>query len=122
MRDILGIDALCLVLKDVSWHSFPIVRRLHWLESEDVSTEHDVELTLETDLPVRNCQITVLFKGVRDFKVQDLAARPSRISGFDVREISADHWEDIRWQITDYEDESVGFLCRDIRLQSARLV
>jgi hypothetical protein len=93
---------------------------LCWSENSEGRPETDVTLTLESDNLPTNCQITVLFRGVRDFRFVEVGGRQTRITGLEVRDISDRQWEQLRWEVVDFEDDSIRFLCRDIILTSAR--
>lgn len=57
-----------------------------------------------------------MFTAARDFRFAEAGGRETRILGLDVADVSARQWEGANWEITDYEDDEIRFVCRDIEL------
>lgn len=81
--------------------------------------EHEAELkidfgvySLETDVLC----IKMVFRGVKDLRVDCLSAQ-SELCGFEIVNTSSMGYEsDRRYHINDYEDAMISFYCRDIEV------
>lgn len=55
--------------------------------------------------------------GVREFHC-GFAGRPVQVMGFDVESLRGRQMEGINWRVFDYEDDRIGFLCRELEVVS----
>lgn len=62
--------------------------------------------------------ISIKFIGINNFKINGLGSTPKQVMGFDIVDISDRGWENINFQIEDYEDDSIGFYCKEICILS----
>lgn len=61
-------------------------------------------------------EISITFKNVANLKLDINGIGLHQISGFDILDISDDGLERINFQIEDYEDDSVNFICQEIEV------
>jgi hypothetical protein len=62
--------------------------------------------------------LTIRFYGIRQFHVSDFGKLPKQIMGFDI--ITSDsQWEDVHYEIVDYEHSDIGFFCREMEVVGA---
>lgn len=62
--------------------------------------------------------VSIKFIGINNFKINGLGSTPKQVMGFDIVDISDRGWENINFQIEDYEDDSIGFYCKEICILS----
>lgn len=67
-------------------------------------------------------RIHLRFEGIRDLFLSGFGTTPKQIMGFDIVDISDRGWQEINFQIEDYEQNQIGFLCRSIGVQSVENV
>lgn len=61
-------------------------------------------------------EISITFKNVANLKLDINGMGLHQISGFDILDISDDGLEIFNFQIEDYEDDSINFLCQEIEV------
>lgn len=67
-------------------------------------------------------RISLLFKGVKNFFINDFGIMPKQIMGFDIVNISDKGWENINFEIEDYENGQIGLLCASVEIVSVEKV
>jgi hypothetical protein len=116
MKDVRGAETLTAIIPNPTWTQFRIVRRLCWSANRERPWEYDVLMTVETEDTKPRCQLTAVFAAVRDFRFAEAGARETRIVGLNVLDVSSRQWEGVNWEVTDYDDDDIRFVCRDIQL------
>lgn len=61
-------------------------------------------------------EISITFKNVANLKLNINSMGLHQISGFDILDISDDGLERFNFQIEDYEDDSINFICQEIEV------
>ncbi|MFC1587490.1 hypothetical protein ACFL54_04185 [Planctomycetota bacterium] len=61
--------------------------------------------------------VSIHFVGIRDLKIQGCGF-PLQIMGFDILDISDKQWEDVNFQVEDYENGLLQFCCKNVRITS----
>lgn len=56
---------------------------------------------------------------MRDLFIKDFGPTPKQITGFD---ISDRGWENVKFQIEDYEQGEIGFVCNSVEILSVEKV
>jgi hypothetical protein len=67
-------------------------------------------------------RVRVAFRRVRDLKLDEFGGIHTQINGFDIRDISDRGWEGTRYEIEDYEDGRIAFLCDEIEVLDVRVL
>jgi hypothetical protein len=80
----------------------------------DGDPDHVIELTIRTDEGEPATALSLRFTGIRGFHVKDFGGGRARIVGFDIESLQDRQLEGIRYQVLDYENDDLGFLCRDV--------
>ena len=66
--------------------------------------------------------LTVDFSGVQRMRISEFGCPMMRVIGLYIKDIGDRHWEGIRWEIGDYENNEISSCCSDIRIRSSRLL
>jgi hypothetical protein len=61
-------------------------------------------------------ELSITFKTVSSLKIDFKGLGLHQFSGFDILDISDDGFEEINFQIEDYEDDSLSFYCHEIEI------
>lgn len=61
-------------------------------------------------------RVSILCQGIRDLSLSDFTSTPTQISGFEITDISDLGWEQLRFEISDYEDNQIRFYCKTIEI------
>ena len=63
-------------------------------------------------------RVTLFFDGVKDLRLKDFGGGPVQIMGFDIRFVGDRGMEGISYEVEDYEDGRIHFVCRAISILS----
>jgi hypothetical protein len=61
-------------------------------------------------------RIRLAFRHIRDLKITAFNARPKQVTGFDITDVSDRGWEDVCFEVEDYENGYIHFLCKEIEV------
>lgn len=61
-------------------------------------------------------RVHLLFTGVKNLCISDFGTGPKQILGFDIIDVSDREWEDVKFEIEDYENDQIGFLCNAVEI------
>lgn len=67
-------------------------------------------------------RVRLLFGRLRDLFIKDFGSTPKQITGFDIVDISDRGWENVKFQIEDYEQGEIGFVCNSVEILSVEKV
>lgn len=70
---------------------------------------------------VRMYRLIIEFSGIRHFYVKEQGGTASQVMGFDIVDVSDRGWEDVSFEVEDYEHERIGLRCKEIRVVSVAL-
>jgi hypothetical protein len=70
------------------------------------------------DLEKQFHKITVKFERVRNLNLNFQDTSNMQVTGFDIVDISDNGWEDINFQIDDFEEGRIGFCCKEVEIIS----
>ena len=119
MKGIKGFEHAVDILGSFSFGEFDIVRELRfWYNPRDADRNATIEMTLESSSRAPNYAMRLRFSGVSSFRVKDFGSTWTSISGFHIVDIADRQWEDVRWEVEDYENDDIGFYCRSIEIVS----
>lgn len=62
-------------------------------------------------------EVSIIFKNISRLKLDFKDAGLHQISGFDILDISNNGLEKINFQIEDYEDDSINFVCEEVEIK-----
>jgi hypothetical protein len=119
---IAGLEDARTIIGDFEWEDLRTVRRLIWEAEQVPAGKCGVELTMECRDREPHFALTVYFSGVQRLRISEFGCPVMRIIGLYVKDISDRQWEDIRWEVGDYEDNEISFFCAEIRIVSSRLI
>lgn len=89
---------------------FRVVRQLNFYDWDGCdSVTPSVQLVMETEDRKPNYRITLIFTGVTDLKINEFGGGPTRVTGFDILDISDRGLEGANWEIEDFENGVLGF-------------
>lgn len=61
-------------------------------------------------------EISIAFRNVSNLKIDFIGTGLHQISGFDILDISNNGLENINFQIDDYENGSINFICEEVEI------
>lgn len=61
-------------------------------------------------------RVRLQFRGIRDLRIREIGDTPKQVTGFDIVDISDRGWEGVAFEIEDYENGIIHFLCNEIEL------
>ncbi len=118
--EIAGIGKVREHLGAFAFSEFQLLRDLHIYEAEAVSRRHprvlNLDLVIDSQERVPGCRLTLRFSGVRDFRMSEGAL--NQICGFAINDISDRQWENVRWEVIDYENGDLAFVCAEAEVVS----
>lgn len=121
MKEIAGLDKLTRIYADWKPSDLALVKSLRWsasnLEVIFLSQERRGALTWP-DISGKFIEISITFVNVSNFKLSFPGSTLHQISGFDILDISDSAWEDVNFQIADYENDSISFNCENVIIDS----
>lgn len=99
---------------------FREVTSLHFSKAltPDGDSDHVIEVTILTEDEEPVTALSLRCTGVRGFRVRDFGGGRARIIGFDMRSLEGRQLEGLRCEVIDYENDDMGFLCREIQVVS----
>jgi len=71
----------------------------------------------EFDKPMH--RITMVFDNVRGLRLDDFEGNGVQVMGFDIHSIGDRGWEDLNFEVEDYEDGRIHFFCGRVRIIEA---
>ncbi len=80
--------------------------------------DHVIELTILTEDEEPVTALSLRCTGVRGFHARDFGGGRARVIGFDIRSLEGRQLEGLRHEVIDYENDDLGFLCREIEVVS----
>ena len=95
-------------VKEIKWYSNTLVINFYSQLRDRLKSWPDLSETF--------FEISMTFKGVTDFKLYFNGMGPERISGFDILDISDRGMEKLNFQIEDYENDNISFMCGSIEV------
>ena len=61
-------------------------------------------------------RVTLLFDGVQRLELEGFGSLPVQVMGFDIRSVADRGWEGVNFEIEDYEDGRIHFLCGRVQI------
>jgi hypothetical protein len=106
------------------------VESLHWFEEREATPSQEnpqFRLALIVDPPIGGSAMRLIFgcKGVCRLTIKDFSnpgIGKSQFGSLSIRDVSSAGWENVRWEIEDYEEGKIRFFARDVEILSALLV
>ncbi len=101
-----------------SYDHFRIIRRLHFdYEAERPGNGPIVELLVESEDLRPNYALLLRFTGVRGLRLENFGGCETSVV-FDVVSLKDRQWEDIYWEVFDYEEAMLRFYCKTVEVVS----
>jgi hypothetical protein len=116
MKTLSGIEEAKAVIGEFQLSEFRIIRELRFYETETHSP--CLEMTVESEERSPSYQLKLVFTGVRSLRLREFGGKQTRIIGLDVTDISERNWENVCWQVMDYEDDNLNFLAKTATIVS----
>jgi hypothetical protein len=121
MKTIPGMDNALQLLGTFHFSEFRIVRKLcFWSEQLqlDEGLDQKVDLVIESEDRNPNYRMEIACSGVTALTLKDFGGGETRVTGFEFADISERQWEDVIWEISDFENDSLRILCRSLKIVS----
>lgn len=99
-----------------------VLRELRFREDEEADHTHRLDIDFYTEDYDSVFEIKFLFKGITRLHLGGLGGGESRIIGFDIIDISYRGWEDINFEVIDFEGNLISFLCKNAMIVSIEKV
>ena len=95
---------------------FEMLRELHLRVAPSSGGPFDeeqcIELAMASAHRKPNCLLRIRFTGVIGLSVKELGGGTIQITGFDVADMTDSQWEDVYWEVLDFESGLIGFYAR----------
>lgn len=62
-------------------------------------------------------EVSIIFKNISSFRLDFNGSELHQVSGFDILDISDNGLENISFQIEDYENDSINFVCEEVEIK-----
>ncbi len=123
MRTMPGYENAVAAIGEFDVSEFRLVEKMTLQVVEDILQPMQVlELEMRTDRRDPPARIHLRFTGVQDLRIKDWPSGQVEVPGFEVFDIRERQLEGFSWQIRDYEEDVIGFFCRDAEIVSASYV
>jgi hypothetical protein len=129
MKRIIGIERVENVIGHWSPRDLAIIERLE-IKSDRGSL--DSNLTIDAlfqprsnswpDFQARMYRVTILFDAVGGLRLRSFGGGPVQIMGFDIHFVGDRGMDRVNYQIEDYEDDRINFVCGGVSVLSASLL
>lgn len=63
-------------------------------------------------------RVSLMFTGIVNFRMTPLGNSAMQVTGFDIKDVSAQCLEGIRYSVDDYEDGRIAFQCQEVRVEA----
>lgn len=93
-----------------------VVSLVFFEECQNSDLSYSVILELESDLQIDNFRMKMKFEGVRELQVLNFGNRPTQITGLSINDVSSRQLQDLRYEVTDYENGVIRFYCRSAEI------
>ncbi len=112
--DVLGVDFI---------NKFNKMHDLHYFFSNEGDAHiSNIEMALDTDKHEGKYRILLRFEHISDLKISNFGGTDVLFEGFDIIDISNDQWEDVNFQVMDYEDGTISFYCKRVTMLSFSVI
>jgi hypothetical protein len=119
MNNITGFDQAEKKLGKFRFSEFRIVRELRFYEILHRSgLSQNVDLIVESEDRNPNYRLKLTFSGVTGLKLDNFGGGQTRIIGFDIVDIAERQWEEIRWEVLDFENNTIEFRAKNAEIVS----
>ena len=127
MAEIVGSELVVEALGHWSSSDLAFIERLTY---SGESAEADSSLRLEALFQTRSrsgvwpsserpfFRVVLLFGHITELSLRNFSSVPMQIVGFDIKDVSGDQLERIKFDIGDYEDDKIAFYCESVRVLS----
>jgi len=61
-------------------------------------------------------KLDLRFIGITDLRIREFGAAETQIMGFSIIDVSDRGWEGVNYEIEDYENDRIHFLCRQVEV------
>lgn len=68
------------------------------------------------------CRVVLQFSGVSNISLNRITNWPVQIMGFDIVDITDRGWDNLQFEILDYEDNRIGFYCNSVDILSGEMI
>jgi hypothetical protein len=129
MKRITGIERVEKVIGHWSPRDLAIIERLEIMSGRD---SRDSILTLDAlfqprtnswpDFGARMYRVAILFDAVGGLRLRNFGGGPVQIMGFDIHFVGDRGMDRVNYQVEDYEDDRISFVCRGVSVLSASLL
>jgi len=65
-------------------------------------------------------EVAMRFSGVSGLRFTSFGGGPVQIMGFEIASVADRGWEGIRFEISDYEDSRLAFMCADVEILNVK--
>ena len=110
MKEIVGIEKAKQILGNFQFSEFSVVRELRYYEVPvDSSWIQMLDLVIESTGRTPNYRMKLVFSKVCALRLEGFGGGQFRITGLGISEVSGRQWEEINWEVYDYEANAVQF-------------
>jgi len=99
--------------RSVAVTGFPLVVEMRYcIARSDVEISNNIELTLSSEATEET--LSFRFHRVTDLRLDNRNRGLLRIVGLSIANMRQDGWENVKWQVTDFENDVISFYCSEI--------
>ena len=108
--DVLGINFI---------NNFNKMQDLHYYFAHEGGARISaMEMVLDSGKDEGKYRIKLRFEHISNLKISNFGGNEVLFEGFDLIDISNDQWEDVNFQVMDYEDDTINFYCKSVTMLS----
>lgn len=119
MKKIQNIEKIQIICSDWKPSDIAFVKSLNWSIRNLVMVFYCQSRERVSEWPDASedfFEISMTFKNISSFKLDFHGAGLHQISGLDILDVSDDGLEKINFQIEDYENDSISFVCEEVEV------
>lgn len=119
MKKIKNINIITDIYKDWRPSDVVFIKYLEWSAynfTMILSCQQRKNMIKWPDFSEDFFEVSVVFKGISNLKLNFEGMIPHQILGFDILDISDNAFENINFQIEDYENGTISFVCEEIEI------
>lgn len=119
MKDIKNLDKINKNFNGWQPSDLAFIRKIEWTANNMIIvflSQLRKDVIEWPDLSKDFFEISLLFENIANLKLDFSGFGIHQISGFDIIDISKNSWENLNFQIEDYENGTISFNCKEINV------
>lgn len=113
-----GIDRARALIPTFAFGHFRIVREFRFCDRGGLG--QSIDMTLESEDYQDTYELVLHFDNVTQVRINGFGGGETRIVGFDVVSISDRQWENVNFNVIDFENQVIDFFSQGAEIKSLR--